>query len=312
MPRKIRIPEDPARNRENQQRCRARRREYIQELERRVREYERRDAEATYEMQRAAQAVAWKNERLLALLALHGVSRAEIDAFLQPPGGVGAAAAAANNAAPSAAGFTPLAASSAGTAGVTSGGGAKLDGLRVSSNAKAGSSEHVPLARPCSATSRCVTRKADEPCSASGGDDAKLDGLGVPSNMTAGSLAPEPLGRACSATSHCVTRNSDEPCSAGSDSQSSYETTETNILSRQPDSTSSDTGANNLDHPATGIGLSNGPPAQVTSCDAAATIIADLQGHGDAARARRLLDCGDSRNCHVENKRLFQLMVETP
>ncbi|RYO85383.1 hypothetical protein DL766_000456 [Monosporascus sp. MC13-8B] len=309
MPRKIRIPEDPARNRENQQRCRARRREHIRELERRVREYERRDAEASYGMQRAAQAVAWKNERLLALLALHGVSRGEIDAFLQPPGSVGAAAT-ARNAAPSADGFTPLAASSAGAVGVTSGGGAKLDCLRVSSNAKAGSPGHIPLARACSATSRCVTQKADEPCSADDDGDAKQDDLGVPSNMTAGSLAPRPLGRACSATSRCVTRNSDEPCSAGS--QSSYETTETNILSRQLDSTSSDTGADNLDSPATEIGLSNGSPAQVTSCDAAAAIIADLQGHGDAARARGLLDCGDSRNCHVKNTRLFQLMVETP
>ncbi|RYP54024.1 hypothetical protein DL770_010972 [Monosporascus sp. CRB-9-2] len=264
MPRKIRIPEDPARNRENQQRCRARRREYVQELERRVREYERRDAEATCEMQRAAQAVAWKNKRLLALLALHGVSRAEIDSFLQPPDGVGAAGAAANNAAPNAAGFTPVVPSPAGTVGVPSGCGAKLDGLGVSSNAKAGSPGHVPLARACSATSRCVTPK------------------------------------------------SDEPCSAGTDSQSSYDAQKTNILSRQPDSTSSDTPADNVRLPATEIGLSNGSPAQVTSCDAAATIIADLQGHGDAAQARRLLDCGDSSNCHVKNTRLFQLMVETP
>ncbi|RYP70447.1 hypothetical protein DL771_005488 [Monosporascus sp. 5C6A] len=262
MPRKIRIPDDPARNRENQQRCRARRKEYVQELERRVREYERRDAEATCEMQRAAQAVAWKNERLLALLALHGVPRAEIDAFLQPPDGVGAAA--ANNAAPSAAGFTPTAASCAGAAGVPSGGGAKFDGLGLSSNAKAGSPEHVPLARACSAASRCATRK------------------------------------------------SDEPCSAGTDSQSSYEAPETNILSRQPDSTSSDTPADKVDLPATGIGLSHGSPGQVTSCDAAATMIADLQGHGDAAQARSLLDCGDSSDCHVKNTRLFQLMVETP
>ncbi|RYP63057.1 hypothetical protein DL769_007083 [Monosporascus sp. CRB-8-3] len=184
MPRKTRIPEDPARNRENQQRCRARRREYVQELERRVREYERRDAEATCEMQRAAQVVAWKNERLLALLALHGVSRAEIDAFLQPPDGVGAAAAAAaaNNATPSAAGFVPVAARSAGTVGVPSGSGAKLDGLEVPSNAKAGSPGHVPLARAYSVTSRCIIQKSDEPCSAGSGGDAKPDGLGIPSN----------------------------------------------------------------------------------------------------------------------------------
>lgn len=48
-----------------------------------MREYERRDAAATAEMQRIAQAVTWRNERLLALLALRGVSQVEIDAFLQ-------------------------------------------------------------------------------------------------------------------------------------------------------------------------------------------------------------------------------------
>ena len=58
-------------------------------------------------------------------------------------------------------------------------------------------------------------------------------------------------------------------------------------------------------------GAPNHIETQVTHCSAAATMIAELQGHGDATQARELLGCGSSRNCHVKNTRLFQLMVET-
>ena len=46
---------------------------------------ERRGVQATKEVQEAARAVAAKNEKLLALLALHGVSDDEINAFLTYP-----------------------------------------------------------------------------------------------------------------------------------------------------------------------------------------------------------------------------------
>ncbi|KAI1430925.1 hypothetical protein GGR50DRAFT_690122 [Xylaria sp. CBS 124048] len=50
--------------------------------------------------------------------------------------------------------------------------------------------------------------------------------------------------------------------------------------------------------------------ALVTSCDDAASIIADFQGHGDVLLARKVLRCGDAADCHVKNTRLFQLMDE--
>ncbi|RWA04967.1 hypothetical protein EKO27_g10131 [Xylaria grammica] len=53
-----------------------------------------------------------------------------------------------------------------------------------------------------------------------------------------------------------------------------------------------------------------GPPSLITPCDAAASIIAGFQGHGDVVHARRVLGCGDVTNCHVKNTRLFQLMDE--
>ncbi|KAI1183969.1 hypothetical protein F5B17DRAFT_443008 [Nemania serpens] len=54
-----------------------------------------------------------------------------------------------------------------------------------------------------------------------------------------------------------------------------------------------------------------GSRALLTSCDDAANIIAQLQGHGDVLHARETLGCGDSPNCHIKNTRLFQLMDET-
>lgn len=52
--------------------------------------------------------------------------------------------------------------------------------------------------------------------------------------------------------------------------------------------------------------------AEMTSCDEAADMIANLQGNGDVSGARRLLGCPSSSKCQVKNTKLFQLMVETP
>ncbi|KAM5366571.1 hypothetical protein ACJZ2D_010468 [Fusarium nematophilum] len=82
MPRKTRTPESLALNRENQRRSRARQRELLDDLQRRVREYERRDAQATLEMQRVARVVAADNAALRSLLAARGVEQAEVEAHL--------------------------------------------------------------------------------------------------------------------------------------------------------------------------------------------------------------------------------------
>ncbi|KAI0174602.1 hypothetical protein BJ166DRAFT_151977 [Pestalotiopsis sp. NC0098] len=82
MPRKVRIPASKDESRQAQQRSRARHRDYVAGLEMRIAEYERRGVHATLEMQRAAREVAATNERLLALLALRGVSQQEVEAFL--------------------------------------------------------------------------------------------------------------------------------------------------------------------------------------------------------------------------------------
>ncbi|KAK7417214.1 hypothetical protein QQZ08_011693 [Neonectria magnoliae] len=83
---KLRTPESLALNRENQRRSRARHRDLLDDLQRRVREYERRDAQASLEMQRVARGVAAENAALRALLAAKGVADGEVEAHLRGVG----------------------------------------------------------------------------------------------------------------------------------------------------------------------------------------------------------------------------------
>ncbi|KYK61697.1 hypothetical protein DCS_02840 [Drechmeria coniospora] len=69
--------------RENQRRSRARRKEYVESMERKVKDFERRGVEATLEMQQAARTVAIENARLRMMLARMGASTVDVDDFLQ-------------------------------------------------------------------------------------------------------------------------------------------------------------------------------------------------------------------------------------
>lgn len=69
--------------RDNQRRSRTRRATLLDDLQTRVHEYERQGVTATLDMQRAARRVAHDNVRLRNLLALHGVSREEVESHLQ-------------------------------------------------------------------------------------------------------------------------------------------------------------------------------------------------------------------------------------
>ncbi|KAM5373257.1 hypothetical protein ACJZ2D_007086 [Fusarium nematophilum] len=78
-----RTPASLALNRENQRRSRARHREFTNDLQQRVLEYERRDAQATLDMQRVARAVAAENAVLREMLAARNVTAEEVDAYLE-------------------------------------------------------------------------------------------------------------------------------------------------------------------------------------------------------------------------------------
>jgi len=71
------------RNRENQRKSRARRKDYIQELEQRLRQYEVDGVRATAEVQAAARKVSEENVGLRSLLGLYGVDDGRIGEYLR-------------------------------------------------------------------------------------------------------------------------------------------------------------------------------------------------------------------------------------
>lgn len=243
-----------------------------------MREYECRDAQATKEMQRAAQAACWRHDRLLALLALHGVSQAEIDAFLTQEATAGGAAGNGNSPSANAGFIAPV--EKFGVIHTTPSGtlsnAAQLlrsrPGLPEAPKAENADGDHLP-------TSRCVTARSVMDSSDS--RHSRVDRI------------PESGGHSCKGNS---TSNNISP--------DLFQHDEVDVREFCPPN-------NDVADPANSENGAHHLPAHVTPCDAAANIIAELHGHGDTAEARGLLGCKDSRNCHVKNTRLFQLMVET-
>lgn len=78
----VRLSEQ-VRNRDNQRRLRARRKDYTEELETKLRALERTGIHATEVMQKAARAVLVENMMLRDLLHSYGVSSTAVDAFLK-------------------------------------------------------------------------------------------------------------------------------------------------------------------------------------------------------------------------------------
>ncbi|CAJ2514021.1 Uu.00g021400.m01.CDS01 [Anthostomella pinea] len=252
----IRVPADAAQNRQNQQRSRARQREYVADLERRVRAYEARDARATVEMQRAAREVAWRNERLVAMLRSRGVSAEEIERFLRAGEGEGAA------------------------------GEGEVGLMRAGRGVEVG-------------------RGSDGRAGADGGESRAGLGMDVavtplsPPRVAQSSSAVDVVGRA--ARQAIFSPASPEAQSSVADPAAAAEPMDNQELAVCNGALS-----------VSGSHESAGTDSRVlmTSCDAAASIIADFHGHGDATEARMILGCGSKSNCHVKNTRLFQLMDE--
>ncbi|KAI1175387.1 hypothetical protein F4777DRAFT_550535 [Nemania sp. FL0916] len=263
MPRKVRVPADPAENRESQQRSRARRKEYVASLEARVRDFASRAAQATLEMQRAAREVAWTNERLVELLATKGVSKGEVDEFLtrcreQKDCDVGTGSQ---------------------VHGTAQGFELSQDSLKDDTGAGLAGCVEESQARSekCNSAQGVRIREGRQrsPCASS-----RNKAVAKPNTDMAMETSTDiGMGTGCSGWA--------------------VDEVEIHIC----DGTS---------RPAKeSAGTDEGSRALITSCDAAASIIADFQGHGDVSHARKALGCGDATNCHVRNTRLFQLMDET-
>lgn len=70
------------RNRDNQRRSRARRKDYVEDLETRAHQFEQEGVRISAEVQAAARKVAEENHLLRSLLALTGISAGEIEAYV--------------------------------------------------------------------------------------------------------------------------------------------------------------------------------------------------------------------------------------
>ncbi|KAI1875910.1 uncharacterized protein JN550_001406 [Neoarthrinium moseri] len=221
MPRKVRVPVPKDKSRETQQRSRARHREYVADLEKRIRAFEREGIQATVEVQHAARMMAIKNERLLALLALHGVQQEEIDTFL-------------------------------------------------ADDAESGDANKVPS-----------------------------------QSSTSDATAPGPESAHCLAHIRRLQSNTrNDTLSQGNPSGHSLPASH-RLVCKPISGQAQDT---TIRHEMSSRNATN----ETTSCEAAATIIASLRGHGDIDEARQTLGCGDKSSCSVKNMDLFQLMNEVP
>jgi hypothetical protein len=259
-----------------------------------VRNFEAGEIRATLEMQRAAREVAWVNERLLELLALKGVGRGEVDTYLSKTrkgveGANGEDQATSTNVddEPEAQFLR------GGTAGLQRA--ALLYGdcerLRLCPPARTLPSPSMPV----QATSQTpvyddhgiVVVGNCEAAAVNENENEEQDFTNRLVHANGGNICPP--GSSKMATTRRQTRNTTEATGNNQEITS----TSTSICTAAP-----------------GVTL-HSPPALVTSCDDAANIIADFQGHGDPLRARSALGCGDSTDCHVKNTTLFQLMDET-
>ncbi|KAF2999987.1 hypothetical protein E8E15_000417 [Penicillium rubens] len=72
-----------AKIRENQRRSRTRRKEYTQQLEQQLRSFEKLGVAATQEVQKAGRKVAAENVSLRSLLMIHGVTKIQIEEYLE-------------------------------------------------------------------------------------------------------------------------------------------------------------------------------------------------------------------------------------
>ncbi|KAI1497459.1 hypothetical protein F5X99DRAFT_362464 [Biscogniauxia marginata] len=249
MPRKIRGPADLVQNRQNQRRCRARRNEYVAALEARLREYEASEVQASIDMQRAARAVVWKSERLVMLLARHGVSQEEVNAFLQLSDEHAQAT------------ITPYV--------------APLNLVPCGS----GQSSNEDAAATTTTNNHAPKSSQNE-------------GVSIPYSSAELGEYEMPANHAVPPFSTC--RNT-----GGRNTSLEIRDNQTiTICNGKVEDHKFSTPTDGASH------------SFLTSCDTAASIIADLQGHGDAIQAREVLGCGSKKKCHVKNTRLFQLIDE--
>lgn len=265
--------------RDNQRRSRARRKEYVENLERKVQEYERRGVEATLEMQHAARTVALENSRLKMMLERMGAGESDVDAFLAACQDREAAEAL------SSVSMRPVHHD-------------KKDGEEKSEKREDGMSFQDMSAE---AYLRGFETKSymgnyqngsfsgTVPSSSHGSTASTLD---TPLDVLASATLQH--GTCCDGKTHCTTSTSEAP---------SPSTVEPSTGAVTPTSAYAPT----LSPGATTVVQEFSSPMEM-SCNAAAAIIAEMQGHGDANAAKSRLGCRGQHECVVKNTVLFQIL----
>jgi hypothetical protein len=286
--------ETPAsvRVRDNQRRSRARQKEFVAWLQQKVQDYERRGVEATLEMQRAARVVAIENSRLRSLLARHGVSAEEVDAYLKS---FGDDASRDSSATP----ITPV-----------------FD-KRPASQPKS-TLDTPPLLRPSqppispmlrTATGSPASHSSRLPSPPRPDAHVRSDFVSRMTSQSAlGVLSPSPASTGKSGVDKLsvladVSANGDccgplTVCSSG-ESSSRRANEEPYKLQTLGDNTKPVMGRTNP---------TVTPSAMEMSCSDAAQIIADMQGHGDNELVKAALGCEDGKECVIKKSTVFQIL----
>ncbi|OAA41764.1 hypothetical protein NOR_05272 [Metarhizium rileyi] len=264
--------------RDNQRRSRARRKEYVENLERKVQEYERRSIEATLEMQHAARTVAAENSRLKMMLAGMGICDADIEAFLAACQDREAAEAL------SSVSMCPVHHDqrdddpSRGVKSVVRQG---MSNGRVYSQGGIDPRPFMPQTKQ-----RLLI------------PGAHVGRMAGSSNGSTASRQHTPLDVLASATlqqhSCCDGKTR---CTTAASEATSPSTVETNTRAVTPTSS-----------PTTDSVMQDFSSPMEMSCNAAAAIIAEMQGHADANTAKTRLGCRGSQDCLVKNTLMFQIL----
>lgn len=244
------------------------------DLQRRLQEYEEHGVQATLAMQYAARAVSLDNDRLRALLAHHGVSSDEVERFLRFGDG---AQDCGRQRADGAASSSPLSSSER----------CLPDGTPCLTEARQPSSLSVDIQRIALSPHSLSQRPLDIDSlttAKSAGLVTNVGGVaGIPQERSNANDCGQGL-RVC----HGDDNGDESPLVAKGPTSPPPAST--------PDS----------------VVISPEASLMETSCDAAAGIIANVQGHGDKALAFAVLGCSGTKDCVVRNIRIFDLIDRIP
>jgi hypothetical protein len=251
-----------------------RRAELIQGLQERVQEYERQGVAATQEMQRAARKVAQDNVRLRDLLALHGVSSEQVESFLR----------ASDEPGPS--GATHFSLQSPSTT-------PRCEGVE-----KVGDSFSPPAESLRHSDRQYLGHEHPTLDSRPVPDTAENDSAQVPDSSQLSASIVQPGTPSPETLAEC------------DDAQSHREGHAGNFLRPAPESSECPSSLECFCAPPPASEYRPSSSGLKISCEAAATVIAEMRGYGDRDSIRASLGCRGQETCTVKNSMVMQIMDE--